>query len=160
MTKTMEKGDFHSPAAVRLHALGAEMIRFERNANKNMGTCRTRSETAYEGAWDKVSLIFSAKDKNLSEPPRMSIDRQRIAAVKTLEAMGYTLGGDKWFGPDATGGSLEADALHALLVQRADQLEGCIEGSVEEQEYSAIVSAIDAYERKRWPEGKIPGGKG
>jgi hypothetical protein len=47
-----------------------------------------------------------------------------------------------------------------MLVQRADQLEGCIEGSAEEQEYSAIVSAIDAYERKRWPEGKIAGGKG
>ena len=27
-----------------------------------------------------------------------TIDRQRIAAVKTLEAMGYTFGGDKWLG--------------------------------------------------------------
>ena len=77
-----------------------------------------------------------------------TIDRQRIAAVKALEAMGYTFGGDKWFGPDATDGSLEADAMHALLVHRADQLEGCTEGSPEKQEFSSIVSAIDASERK------------
>jgi hypothetical protein len=89
-----------------------------------------------------------------------NIDRQRIAAVKTLEAMGYTFGGDKWFGPDATGGSPEADAMHALLVHRADQLEGFIEGAAEELEYSSIVSAIVAYEQRRWPDGKTAGGKG
>ena len=89
-----------------------------------------------------------------------TIDRQRIAAVKALEAMGYRFREDKWLVPDATGGSPEADAMHALLVHRADQLEGYIEGSAEEQEYLAIASAIDAYEQKRWPEGKIPGGKG
>ena len=72
----------------------------------------------------------------------MSIDRQRIEAVKVLEAMGYRFRGDTWLAPDATGGSPEADAMHALLVHRADQLEGCIEGSPEEQEYSSIVSAI------------------
>ena len=89
-----------------------------------------------------------------------TIDRQRIAAVKALEAMGYTFRGDKWLGPYATGGSPEADAMHALLVHRADQLEGCIEGSAEEQEYSSIVSAIVTYEQRRWPDGKTAGGKG
>ncbi len=54
----------------------------------------------------------------------------------------------------------EADAMHALLVHRADRLEGCIEGSPEEQEYSSIVSAIVAYEQWRWPDGKTAGGKG
>ena len=88
------------------------------------------------------------------------IDRQRIAAVKALEAMGIQFSEDKWLVPDATGGSPEADAMHALLLHRADQLEGCIEGSAEEQELLAIVNAILAYEQKRWPEGKIPGGKG
>ena len=73
---------------------------------------------------------------------------------------GWTRSDHQIFVPDATGGSQEADAMHALLVHRADQLEGCTEGSPEEQEFSAIASAIDAYERKRWPEGKIPGGKG
>ena len=89
-----------------------------------------------------------------------TIDRQRIAAVKTLEAMGTDFREDKWLVPDATGASPEADAMHALLVHHADQLEGCIEGSAEEQELLAIVSAILAYEQKRWPEGKILGGKG
>jgi hypothetical protein len=45
-------------------------------------------------------------------------------------------------------------------VRRADQLEGCAEGSREDQEFEAIADAIEAYEVKRWPEGKVPGGKG
>jgi hypothetical protein len=68
--------------------------------------------------------------------------------------MGHRFRDDTWLAPDSTGGSPEADALHALLVHRADQLEGCIEGSAEEHEFSAIVSAIVAYEKKRWPEGR------
>ncbi len=61
-----------------------------------------------------------------------TIDRQRIAAIKGLETTGYRFRDDKWLAPDATGGLPEADAMHALLVQRAHQLEGCIEGSAEE----------------------------
>jgi hypothetical protein len=34
------------------------------------------------------------------------------------------------------------------------------EGSAEEQEYSSIVSAIVAYEQRRWPDGKTAGAKG
>ena len=67
-----------------------------------------------------------------------NIDRQGIAAVKALEAMGYRFRDDAWLAPDATGGSPEADAMHALLLHRADQLESCIEGSAEEQELLAI----------------------
>ena len=54
----------------------------------------------------------------------------------------------------------EADAMHALLVVRADALMGCTEGSREEEELASLTDAIEAYETKRWPEGKIPGGKG
>jgi hypothetical protein len=50
--------------------------------------------------------------------------------------------------------------MHALLVQRADILEGCRKGSVEEAELEGIVDAIEAYEAVRWPEGKKSGGKG
>jgi hypothetical protein len=78
-----------------------------------------------------------------------TIDRQRIAAVKALEAMGYRFRDDKWLSPEAAGGSPEADAMHALLVQQADHLNGCTEGSAEETELSAIVSAILAYEQRR-----------
>jgi hypothetical protein len=54
----------------------------------------------------------------------------------------------------------QADAMHALLVLRADALMGCTEGSPEEEELTTLTDAIEAYEAKRWPEGKIPGGKG
>jgi hypothetical protein len=53
-----------------------------------------------------------------------------------------------------------ADAMHALLVKRAEQLEGFLEGSAEETEFARIADALVAYEQIRWPEGRIPGGKG
>jgi cytoskeletal protein CcmA (bactofilin family) len=52
------------------------------------------------------------------------------------------------------------DALHVLLVKRADDLEGCPKGSDEESELEAVTDAIKAYEAVRWPHGKISGGKG
>ena len=85
------------------------------------------------------------------------IDRQRIAAVKALEAMGYAFAAGEWQRPGsalATTAMREGDALQALLVQRADQL------ADEERELAAIVTAIEAYEGKRWPGGKVPDGKG
>jgi hypothetical protein len=54
----------------------------------------------------------------------------------------------------------EADAMHALLVRRADDLEGCSTGSPEQAELASIVDAIEAYEEKSWPLGKVPGGNG
>lgn len=93
-----------------------------------------------------------------------NIDKQRVAAVWKLEALGYCYQGGEWVPPAAAGPRLlvnaEADAMHGALVQRADALEGCTEGSEEETELKAIVDVIEAYEARRWPLGKEPGGKG
>ena len=50
--------------------------------------------------------------------------------------------------------------MHALLVLRADALEGCAGNSEEARELGMIAEALEAYESIRWPDGKIPGGKG
>ena len=62
--------------------------------------------------------------------------------------------------PISTPATAEADAMHVLLVLRADQLEGCTENSEEARELAMIAEALEAYECKRWPDGKVPGGKG
>jgi hypothetical protein len=93
----------------------------------------------------------------------MDIDQQRIAAVRELEALGYTYRRGEWLAPAvaAAAGPLphtaEADAMHGMLMRRADALTGCEEGSGEETELKAIVDLIEAYEAKRWPLGKEPG---
>jgi hypothetical protein len=94
------------------------------------------------------------------------VDRQRIAAVKAMEAMGYTFDGVSWDAPVPTpAGSVanlapEADAMRTLLVLRADKLANCTEGSDEELELRLIADIVTAYEDKRWPEGRVSGGKG
>jgi hypothetical protein len=50
--------------------------------------------------------------------------------------------------------------MHALLIERADELLGCTEGSPEEAELCTLTDVIDAYEAKRWPSGKLAAGKG
>jgi hypothetical protein len=95
----------------------------------------------------------------------MNIDRQRIDAVRVLESLGYTFSGIEWVAPTTAAAVAppsfdEADAMHALLVLRADKLEGCTKGSEEETDLRMISETIEAYEAKRWPDGKVPGGKG
>jgi hypothetical protein len=53
-----------------------------------------------------------------------------------------------------------ADAMHALLVKRADQLANSIDGSADVTEYLTVLATIMAYEGMRWPSGKVTGGKG
>ena len=91
-----------------------------------------------------------------------NIDRQRVAAVRKLEAHGLHLRHRRL---DAARRRCRrdppiTDALHALLVARADQLAGSTEGSDEERELEMITDAVRAYEAVRWPGGKVPGGKG
>ena len=47
--------------------------------------------------------------------------------------------------------------IHGLLMDRAYALVGCVEGSPEEAELAALTGVIEAYERQRWPSGKIAG---
>ena len=88
------------------------------------------------------------------------IDRQRIEAVKMLEAMGYAFRDGSWQGETAAALTQEADAMHALLVDRADRLEGHTAGSPEEAEFAAIAEVIENYEAVRWPNGRAERGKG
>jgi hypothetical protein len=91
------------------------------------------------------------------------IDKQRIAPVRSMEALGYTFDGIEWKGAPAEtpqAACADADAMHALLILRADKLAGCVEGSDEEAELKMIAETIEAYESKRWPDGVVPRGKG
>ena len=75
--------------------------------------------------------------------------------------MGYTFAAGDWMQPaNDAGVPAITDALHALLVARADALAGCTEGSNEEAELARITDAIEAYEAVRWPGGRADGGKG
>jgi hypothetical protein len=86
------------------------------------------------------------------------IDRQRISAVKKLQELAWHQGAWQSMHEDIL--VAEADAMHAMLLRRADALAGCLEGSDEEVELAAISVVLEAYEVKRWPLGRIPGGKG
>jgi hypothetical protein len=91
------------------------------------------------------------------------IDKQRVSAVRTLEALGYSFNGFEWNGPAgcACPPNLqdEADAMHGLLVARADKLEGCIKGDDDEAELKVIAETVGDYEAKRWPDGVVPRGE-
>src|SRR5262245_526293 len=94
------------------------------------------------------------------------VDKERIAAVTKLQAIGYCFDGADWQPPAPAGPApklvawAEADALYAQLVQLADKLDGCAEGSVQEAVRYALAEAIDGYQSVRWPGGRTADGKG
>ena len=71
-----------------------------------------------------------------------NIDKQRISAVRALMDMRYVFL-EEWIPPMdwTTPATAESDAIHALLVARADALEGCTETSPEERELAMIAEA-------------------
>ena len=119
-----------------------------------------REETV--SGWRRCQVCFAITRASGSDGDLSTIDKQRIAAVKKLEQLGYTFAGDDWMHPasDAAAPPTITDELHAMLLKRADDLEGRAPGSDEERELTAIERAIGAYEAVRWPTGKVAGGKG
>jgi hypothetical protein len=51
------------------------------------------------------------------------------------------------------------DAMHALLIKRADELVGCTESSPEEASWRCSSDAIEAYEAQRRPLVEVSGRK-
>jgi len=91
-----------------------------------------------------------------------NIDKQRVAAVRTLHELGWQWSGTSWTPPASETGDFRllpvADAMHRVLADRAEALAGCTED--EEEELGNVADALDAYEAIRWPGGKVAGGKG
>jgi hypothetical protein len=85
------------------------------------------------------------------------IDKQRITAVGVLLSMCFHFRDGAWVAPPHLGADLapEADRLHAVLLERADEIGGCPDGSAEDTELKGIIDALEAYEAKRWPEGRV-----
>jgi hypothetical protein len=54
----------------------------------------------------------------------------------------------------------EADNMLAYLIERADELAAHADNPSAEAELERVVDLIEAYEAKRWPSGKVVGGKG
>jgi hypothetical protein len=90
-----------------------------------------------------------------------NIDKKRITAVRKLEELGYTFANNDWMHRDNDVARAPAitDALHAPLLERADDLEGCTEGSDAEREFATITDAIEAY-KAVLPLGRTKDGKG
>jgi len=111
-----------------------------------------------------LTACICVLDEYLGAGDVSNIDKQRLAAVQKLEQLGYIFAGE-WMhsANDASMAVLApavTDSMHALLLQRAGELENCPKGSVEEAELEGIVDVIEAYEAVRWPKRKEPGGKG
>jgi hypothetical protein len=65
--------------------------------------------------------------------------------VRVLEGLGYTFDGFEWNTPTAATGmpsTDEADAMHALLILRADKLEEGIKGDDDEAELKMIAEVV------------------
>ena len=79
-------------------------------------------------------------DEYLGDRAVINIDKQRVAGVRKLEELGFTYAGDDWMHPTNNAAPAPAitDPPHAVLVKRADDLEGCTEGSDEVHELAAI----------------------
>ena len=105
----------------------------------------------------------ASADEWMSVMSKLPEEKVKEAFAKLLSEYDYRNG--EWLPVSAAMPSpvpltFEADAMHGALRRRANALMGCTDGSEVEAELIAIVGLIEAYEAKRWPLGKEPGGKG
>ena len=84
------------------------------------------------------------------------LDKQIKAAKRDLDAFAHGGFTAAWAEPIQT----PADKMHALLVERADALMGCIEGSPEEAELATSPTRSKPTRPCRWPAVRSDGGKG
>ena len=102
--------------------------------------------------------------QKLGSDTMSEIDKQRVRGVEVLREMGFTWRNGRWIPPLSAESRPPivpaADAMHHVLIARADRLVGCVENSDDEEELVRIGEAVEAYEAQRWPRGKEPGGKG
>ena len=63
-------------------------------------------------------------------------------------------------GPSPAAKRPAADAMYALLVLRADIPASRTQSCDEAVELQLMADAAEVYEAKRWPNGKVSGGKG
>jgi len=86
-----------------------------------------------------------------------NIDRQRYAAVRALEAAGYTWTGIEWVAPVRIGADAgdvallvaAADAMHAELVGQCEDIAGSPAGSDEAETLERLTELAQAYEAVR-----------
>jgi hypothetical protein len=84
-----------------------------------------------------------------------------VGSRQALKNLGVMPRRDEWIAPPCrtTPATAEADAMHTMLVLRADALTDCTENSVDARELAMITEPIEAFETNRWPHGKAPGGR-
>ena len=109
-------------------------------------------------------LALARTIQKLGSNTMSDIDRQRVRGVEVLREMGFTWRNGRWMPPESAesqpGIVPAADAMLHVLIERAGRLVGCVENSDTAAELAQISETIEAYEAKRWPKGKEPGGKG
>jgi len=91
---------------------------------------------------ESPSLLVKVQATGVSDMPSTAKKTEQASVSPSVEPLAHLT--------DA------ADAMHAALVKRADDLMGCVEGSPEEKELATITDALEAYEAQLWPLGKIP----
>ena len=97
-----------------------------------------------------------------------NIDKQRVAAVRKLEALGYNYQGGEWVpasAPLAAAGprslmTAECDAMHGVLVQRADALEVARKAQTRRPNSRPSLMQSMLMRLCGDPLGKVNGGKG